>query len=198
MAELFSLQVVISGFTGGPGLNTWHFTSGDITTGQSHIEEAATELREFYNAMRAYCLTTQTFSFTGESRVSDIATGAIQQQIAYNVPAPVTGQDASGKNSKATQAKIRLYTDTVVGRRLLRGGIYFGPLSDEGLNTDGSIVAGLRTAAQNGLAALINAPGPRLQVWHRPKGQPLSGGVAGDVVGVNVMPVPAVLRSRRD
>lgn len=198
MASIFSIQCRISGFTGGPGLNTWHFTSGDVATGQSHIEEAAVELRAFYDAMKSFMPSGQFVTFTGESRVSDIATGQVEQQIAYEAPALVAGTDTAGNVSKATQAKIRLYTDTVVGRRILRGGIFYGPLADQGLTSDGGIASTLRLAAQNGLAALISAPGPRLQVWHRPKGKPLSGGVAGDVVGVNVMPVPAVLRSRRD
>lgn len=198
MAELFVLQVRISGFTGGPGLNTWCFTSGDIATNQSHVEAAATELRAFYQGMRSFYVNNQTADVIGESKVYDIANGAIKRIITFTPPAQVVGTDPSGGTSRASQAKVRLYTDTVVGRRFLAGGIYFGPISDSAMDVNGNIEASVGTAIQTGLDALISPGGPRLQVWHRPKGKPPIGGAAGDVVAVGVMPVPAVLRSRRD
>jgi hypothetical protein len=92
--------------------------------------------------------------------------------------------------------KLRFATATVVGNRRLRGGIYLGPIADFAITSTGAIQSAANAAVASAYQAMISGIGPRLQVYHRPVGG--SGGVAGDVTGVTVMPLPAVLRSRRD
>lgn len=195
MAEVFTVQARITGFTGGPGINTFVFTNGGLEDSLA-VPDAVSGLRAFYTAMKPYFISAQRIQFTGEAKFYDLASGLIQRVITYDPGSEVLGSDTQSATSRATQAKLRFYTDTVVGRRFLQGGIYFGPLSDAGITTGGQVDTAVATAAANGLDALISGVGAKLQVWKRPKSA--AGGAAGDVVSVGVMPSPAVLRSRRD
>ena len=88
---------------------------------------------------------------------------------------------------------------------MLRGGVYFGPVDDGCIGSDGTMQAAARNALSNAWAGAIDVnvtDQMRLCVYGRPdpnnKNPAVREGVTGYVQAVNVMGVPAVLRSRRD
>jgi hypothetical protein len=196
MDKIFRIKTVLGGFPGSPGVNTHYFTAG-LTPVAIDLQEAANEVSGMMSAVKAYLVNGLTWSIDPEVHIYEIATGTLTSVAAIDATGLAGNSSAvAGSTSRASMIKVRFSTDTVVNNRRLRGGIYLGPISDAAVSTAGNISAACATAVASGYAALTSGVGPKLQVWHRPKNR--AGGVAADVDLVSVMPVPAVLRSRRD
>lgn len=199
MASIIQIPVALTGFEGAPGYNTWHFTSGDIGTIPADVQTAAEELYAFYDTCRSLLRSQMKVTFPGEAKILTIDTGDLESLVNYDLTNDtVTSSGTNGVISRATMIKVKLRTDTVVRNRILQGGIYFGPLSEQGCDNSGNVSAVGRNTIIGALQGSFTGLGPKLQVWSRPdprKGYP---GVAGDVTAVNVKTSLAVLRSRRD
>jgi hypothetical protein len=96
---------------------------------------------------------------------------------------------------------MQFVTDRALRNRILRGGIYFGPIDDSAIDSQGGIVQAAQNTLAQSWAGLIDiqiVDQMRLCVYSRPNPRKGYEGVTGYVQQVNVMTVPAVLRSRRD
>lgn len=199
MASIVRFRTRLTGFQGAPGINTFHALDvGQAAPDQAGIDEFATQLQSMYDDLKAYQVTSQTITMLPEVDVFDIADGTLQERMTLTTTWSITGSDSISNTSKATHAKFRYRTDAIVNNRVLQGGIFFGPLSDAGMTATGDInttFVNLVTSAHDGLLDVL---GPlRLAVWAQPA-KDASDGQHGYVQSVSVMPVPAVLRSRRD
>jgi len=196
MAQVFRIKTVLSGFPGAPGVNTHYFTSG-VSAVNADIQDAAAEVHGAMNALKAYLVRDLTWNIDPEAYVYELDTGVLDR-VAVLDATGLNGVSTAtvGSTSRASMIKLRFSTGTVVNNRRLRGGIYLGPISDFAITSTGAVNSAAAGAVATAYDAMISGTGPRLQVWHRPVNG--AGGAAGDVTGVSVMPLPAVLRSRRD
>lgn len=199
MVNILRFRVVLTGFAGAPGVNTFYGMTGDlpiVTAG--NIGEFSDALHGLYETLNGNLATG--VRATPELAVSEFeeGTGVLIQEHQLDVPAwTVTAGTATSRNSHATHAKFRYRTGVPVGQRLLKGGIYFGPLDASGaVDIDGAITSQFRDAAVQAHNPFALIETLKLCVWHQPRNG--TGGVAHTVQTVDVMPVPAVLRSRRD
>ena len=127
----------------------------------------------------------------------DVATG---QVLGQTTGTPTTGVNGSGTNQlpPANMLGLQLQTNTVVGRRLLIGRTFMGPLGTNAQATNGNPVALARTAViTGGTALLTGATSAQAVVWSRPKPSGIQGAY-GAVTSVDAGLTFWVLRSRRD
>jgi len=205
MTQVAQFRIQLAGWSGGPGQNTIHalsFEEGQPS--QAAINEFASMLNTVYGAMKSYFVGSCSFSLLPEVKVLDVGTGslvALRQAPTWSISTPTQ----STNTSRATMAKLQFITDRVRGNRMLRGGIYFGPIDDSAIAVDGTLAAAARTTLSTAWAGAIDVnvtDQMRLAVYGRPdpnnKNPAVREGVTGYVQNVNVMTVPAVLRSRRD
>lgn len=203
MTQVGKIQWELSGFSGAPGINTWYCRQNVV--GENQFEEFNTQLRAFYQTLRQYLASGVVVSSIPVLRVYEDTTGELLEAGSLgpqeNVTSIATGSDST--LSRATMAKLQFITNDIRRNRVLRGGIFFGPLSEAAIGNDGSILPVFLTDVNTAVAGLLDLLNARLVVW----GQPIlaadgttvvAPGLAGDVQAVGVMSQPAVLRSRRD
>lgn len=199
MASIARFVVRLTGFQGAPGINTFYgLDVGQQAPGQAAIDDFSDQLESMYTDLNAYLPSPMVASMTPDVDVFNVETGALEARESISTVWSETGTDVASKTSRATMAKFRYKTDAIVGSRLLQGGIYFGPLTDQGIDVSGNLVASFQSAVPTAHAGLLDVAGPmRLGVWAQPSATRQIGAY-GYVQSVSVMPTPAVLRSRRD
>ena len=199
MASIARFRVSLNGFQGAPGVNTFHALDiGQGPTDQTAVDDFAAQLFSMYSDLHLNLPLSVTAAMVPEVDVFDVADGTLQERFTVGTPWSRPGADASSQTSRATHAKFRYKTDAIVGNRFLQGGIYFGPISDGPIQDDGTLSASFLTEVSDAHDGLLDVAGPlRLAIWAQPK-QGQSDGAFGYVQSVSAMPVPAVLRSRRD
>ena len=203
MAVAYRFQIPLTGFAGGPGVNTYHFvTSETVQDLDQQLSNINSSLEAIYNGLRTFMPSDVTASSPPEVEIFEIDTGIV---IGYWAPTPWThsGIDLNSVSARTDQAKMRFRTATVHKGRLVRGGVYFGPISDNALAGDGSINSSFVNAAAPLFENLLreNEDQPTLCVYVRPRGpdsEVPGPGMMAPVTAVSVSALPAVLRSRRD
>jgi hypothetical protein len=204
-ADLYRYRVILSGWQGGPGLNTFflRFGPGDVIS-SGDVQQGATDIMAVYTALKSFGLDGLSARVDGVVDVISDTDGILKRQWNITAPAPVNALSSGTRLPRMTMVKCKYTTDKVIvndkGSGLLRGGIYYGPLAESGVNTGGQIDSNLITAVGSAFGGLLNELPlqPRLVVWHRPSGRGATDGDSGFVQSVTAKPVPAVLRSRRD
>lgn len=189
------MQVVLSGWPGAPGVNTFHFDAPTLPPGE--WSAVADGLKAAYQSLASYNMAT--VSYDGLCTRYNVESGAIED--AFNAGAGWTVASVPGANynvSRATQIKLQFRTATIRKRRFLRGGIYFGPIGENSIDNNGAISVAAQDAVSGAFDGLIDILGARLSVWGRPTNTTSNDGVLGNVVSIGAMPLPAVLRRRRD
>lgn len=205
MTQVAQFRIALQGWVGGPGQNTIHALSFEEgAPSQAALTEFGGILNTVYNNMKSIFVGQCSFSILPEVKilnVSDASLIAVRQIPTWSLSTPVT----TTKTSRATMAKLQFITDRVRGNRMLRGGVYFGPIDDDAIAGDGSLTSGAKTTLSTAWAGAIDVnvtDQMRLCVYGRPNPEASNPnareGVTGYVQAVNVMSVPAVLRSRRD
>lgn len=194
----------LTGFPGAPGVNTfWALApSQGVGTGAS-VDDFSLQLKAFYTTLRSYLPNLMVMNGPASCDVVNVETGELESRIPVATSWNETGGDTSTATSRATMAKLRFLTDRVHRGRFLQGGIFFGPLTDGAIAAGGGIRPEFDAAVVTAVQGLLDIVGDlRLAVWSSPKdatsNRPASAGTFGYVQQVGVMPVPAVLRSRRD
>jgi hypothetical protein len=205
-------QVELTGFTGGPGVNTWTFVNGApipgdpgaaLTPGQ--VDSVAASLGTIYSGFNTYMQNDVTWTIRSESQEVDEVTGQLQN-ITSGENAPISGTGtATAVGPHFLMMKTQLRTDRFSDGRRIQGGPFIGPMTAERLSSGGSWLSTslgvVETALSNGLAAAV-AAGAIPVVWRRPRpaSSPLGErpGTLGVVSASTVWSKPAVLRSRRD
>lgn len=208
MANFWRYRPVISGFVGGPGINTWHAEFG-VDPLDDDPQNWASAVAAAYTAMRSFLVSGAIVTFPGELTVHDEATGKLVDVKAFTPPAPVLSSIAGGNStsSRATQILTQLRTNTIRDGKRLQGNHFIGPVGITCLDADGQITLGARTAIAAAYGGVIDAPGPQLCVYGPPRAErpaegdkpalPALPGKKGTVVSVTVSPTPGTLRSRK-
>jgi hypothetical protein len=199
MPAIARIRVNLSGFQGAPGLNTWFglATGEDEPTG-SEVAEFSDQIRAMYNSLKAYLANGVTAVPVDQVDIFEVSNGNLVGRLSVGPTWSIASTDASSPVSRATQAKLRLTTNQIVGNRILQGGPFFGPLGDSALGGDGSLATAFRTAVPGAFGGMLDVIGMRSAVWSQPGPGNDGVGEFGYVQSVSVGTLPAVLRSRRD
>lgn len=211
MASIFRINAALSGFTGAPGVNSWYWVRsvgiGDLSPTQVGL--AANAMRAFYNALLTQYPQDVKITVEPFATVLESTDGSVRDLVGTSpAPAVVSGGGAGSQTSRATQMCLNLRTAVPVRRRLLRGRMFLGPLDNGAISDTGAIQAGSATGTISAYGAnILNLVEVKHVVWSRPVFQkrtdpddPLvvkEPGQVGQVESVDVKPLPAVLRSRR-
>lgn len=198
MAQIMRVRTTLNYGSGGPGLHTVYWAGATSTASAPDASDAVARVRAMFLAMAALFPTTWSVQVQGDVEVLEETTGALQGGFSVTNPLPVVGTGGATQSATAAMALIRLRTAQVVGRRLLRGRWYLGPVASGIVASNGQIASGNRTIGDNAANGLLTggATASTPQVWHRPVGG--ANGAAYDIVSCSTWNELAVLRSRRD
>lgn len=197
--ELGRVQVIMTGYTGAPGLSYFAFQGavpGTFT--QADATAAVAAVRAFLLSAQTAYGSVVTLQVQPAVTVVDWVTGALVGVRAAAGVASVAGTQI-GNLLVAEGPLLQLFTSTVIGRRALRGRIFMTPYGTNGITAAGTVLASVIASVQGAANTLIGAAGVTWSVWHRPT--PYATGNNGTVGAVQSAIVPgkvAVLRSRRD
>lgn len=206
---MFRVRVAGSGWTGGPGLNTFYFTQDTDSYILSGAQLAHDRVHAAFVDSAGLYPNTHTRVVSPLVDVLDPVTGEITNTFTVTPSAnvPGTGPDAS-MSAPATALMVRFLTSTFLSGRRLQGRAFLSPLYSQ--MTDG---AGTPTATAIGHGQALGAAlldvgieQVNLVVWRRPRvakpeaTPPVTArvGATGLVVAYSTPDKFAVLRSRRD
>lgn len=198
-------RVPLSGWSGGPGVNTFFALNVEESMPDPAAVQAFAGLLEAtYTGIKGLLQGGVTATAPTEADTFDVGTGALAARTPINDSWTVQSVISPEGLSRASMIKCRFRTDRIVasgvgeeGRnRVLQGGIYIGPVSSGAIGSNGTVPQAAKDAISTAFDGLLDVAGLRLAVWSQPK--PGRQGVSGYVQSVGTMPLPAVLRSRRD
>lgn len=202
MATVYRFKVDLSGWIGGPGLNTWHMAQAGELGGadQSDLEGMAADIMAVYDGLKQYLAAGVKVTIAPIVEGFDVATGSLQQVTGITTPTGISAS-ASAAQSRATQFCVRLKTDAIRGNRLLQGRHFIGPVGGSAVGTDGQVSSAVRAAVESAYGGVTDIAGNgRLVVYGRKMvnadGQSLPGTI-GYVQGALCNAVPGTLRSRK-
>jgi hypothetical protein len=205
MTSLYRFVNVMDGFPGAPGVNVMHFSAGTDILGDQHIVDSAYDgMVAMYTALNGYFSPEVTITVDPTAAVIDVASGELTGIISVSEPSdPIESISTANNSPRGTAALVQLKTDIFHGGRQLQGRVFFGPYSDDGLGTDGTIPTFNAGFIVDAFAAITSGTGPALAVYSRPKPIKVGGvitgyteGYYGDVKLVNVPSRPSYLRGR--
>jgi len=206
MSLIYRFRVGLGNWTGAPGVNTFFALAfEEQSASQEAIDAFSDSLKAAYMGLTSSILQGGLeISGPAEVDVLDVATSGIEARMPVTTPWIVNVTKAANAASRATMIKTRFITDRAIRgtpgtserNRILQGGVYIGPISATAMNSSGAIDGTVRTTVANSFGGLLDVLGMRLAVYSQPKTNKV--GVTGYVQSVSTMPLPAVLRSRRD
>lgn len=200
MTDLARVRIALSGWPGGPGVITEHYSQGSLTGWDATaIEGLVEEVAARYDAQSSAFTTAVTLQVEASVGIFDSATGDLVDVIVSpTTPDPVDADGTNSALSRASQIGVRLLTSDFRNGRRVQGRLFWGPADGSMFDTDGTIKAAERASIAASFAASISGLGPRLAVWSRPSSPSATDGNWADVTTVVVATNPFVLRSRRD
>jgi len=202
MGLMYRVRYASSGWTGGPGLNTFYFSVPTTGPDGGEASACAAGVRDFFGA-----LLTNTFPVGWVGNVLPSVDVIFDEDGELTDSFGITpGTDQAGSATTEFGAtplmmQLRLLTDDVVTGRRIQGRCFLGPVK-EIADSNGSISAvdaGNVTAAA--IAELAPIAPPQV-VWRRPRKATAPGGARiGSKHLVSGYSTPtrwAILKSRRD
>lgn len=204
MGTVYRFKVALSGWIGGPGVNTWHMCQAEELGGasQSDLEGMAVAIKNVYAAVATYFPSGIAAEVQSVVEGFDIATGNLLSVTGIDTPVPVGGSSGQNATSRATQITVRLQTDALRGNRQLQGRHFIGPVSSAALGADGQVPGDVRSAVQSAYGGVTDILGDgRLVVWGQPNPlhdrEDARAGRIGYVQSVLANATPGSLRSRK-
>lgn len=194
MADIRVVTVLWSGFPGGPGTSTFHFTN---------VELDLTALHDFYGALLGIIPNSVHLEVRNSGAVVDDATGDLMDTWAE---APVTTMMGSNTAAYASGVGcvVRWDTGVVVDKRSMVGHTFLVPLYGGAFDVDGTLNTDDKGLIQTQATELVTGYDEVLLMWHRPRkaklGPPAVSERAGSshvITGGTVIDRTAVLTSRR-
>lgn len=201
---LMRAPVALTGFSGGPGVNVWHFGEEGGTAGPTEVQAAATALGVFYDAIKSRYQVDVTITVPPAFVVIEPASGQPQRLELVGSPvSPIAGGDPTAA-PHFQSAKVQLRTGVYREGREIRGGPFLGPLAgivNQSGGTWGEVMLDQFDAALATLVSAMQTASFPLAVYRypRPASSPL-GARDGDQAVVSsalTWEYPAVQRSRR-
>ena len=189
-----------TGFAGAPGINVWHFsegTSGGGAWSQAVVDDLYTELGNICSAFKNIGAPGSSRTVDPELGIIDSATGQlVDAKTPSSAPANYpTPSNEPGDLPRAVAALARFQTDRFINGRRLKGRAFVGPLSGSSMDAQGLCNPTTLAVIEDAFDAVTSGLGPRLAVYHRPKGG-AANGAWGDVISVQVRTTPSYLNSR--
>lgn len=209
MTNFFRYRPLVTGFVGGPGINTWHGEESVLGFDDEDPQAFATAVRACYAVWDEFMVNSISVQFPGEVTWHDEETGDLVEVFAVTAPDPVPGtaSTALGVLSRATQINAQLNTEVIRDGKRLVGRHFLGPIATSAIGSDGQITSAARALIAGSYGGLIDQPGPNLVVWGPPRkaraatpdlpAQSALPGKKGLVKSVTARSVPGTLRSRK-
>lgn len=194
---MYRVRVVGTGWTGGPSLNTFYFTSGSYDA--AGALDVATHVRAVWDSnLKNIFPTKMTHNVQSEVDQIDPANGDVVNTFSITAPAGVVGVAVNALAPTEAAALLRLTTGLFLSGRRLRGRVFLSPISSDRVDGNGELTSAARAYTDAFFSVLSGAltSGDAWVVWHRPVGG--SGGQAAAITGAVTNVKLASLRSRRD
>lgn len=198
MALLERVRVALTGFPGGPGVNTFYFL--DTAT-------ALTSLKNMYLSLAGYLPSDVHVQVQNTGDIIESTTGAITGAW-QSPPVPEVIGTFTGVYAAPVGFMAGWETSTILDGRRLRGRTFFVPAASNIFNTLGSIGEGYLVGIRSTVADFQVSQSSSLVIWHRPfagspavgtrKARPAHSGGVGLVTATRVPAKAVVLRTRRD
>lgn len=201
MAELARINVVWSGWSGGPGINRLVFSRGfpagswDAEAVDDITDGLHTAYTAFFNNMGVGIKANIDNYVTLFDSASGENTGVV---VGTTTRATISGPGAAQSEAFATMFLAQFQTGEWINGRQLRGRAFLGPVAGNSVTDQGLVNDGTRTAIAAAWTALLSGVGARLAVYQRPGPNNAGVGAYADVQRVTCAAKPAILRSRRD
>lgn len=202
MASLYEFKMDITGFSGAPGVNILHTTTG-VSDDLGDMGNFMSQMANGWTSIKAYLNPQATFTVNAEVLKKNVETGLLEGVFSVPPPDGIAGTGLDSSMPHYVQAVARHNTDKVTakGRRLI-GRHFIGPLAGDAIDVDGTLKAGATGAITAMWDGMQDVSGTcRLITWHRPslnQYQQLVPGELGHVQNTICHDWPGVLRSRRD
>ena len=186
MATLQRVVVKWDGLTGLPGVSVHYGVFGGTLV---------SELKTFFTSVSALFPAGLTWQIPTSGDVltdsSGLLTGAWTDVNGGTVSSAGSGIWASG-----TGMMVQWGTNTIVGRRRLKGRTFLCPLFGSAFQSDGTILNAYVTTVQTAANTLVATN--QMLIWHRPPKGTTTGGTSALVVGAIAEDRVTSLRSRRN
>lgn len=209
--HMMRVRAASSGWSGGPGLNTFYFNNGH-EGGASEPADAdaalcVTRVQAAMTAIQGVFPTSWHCVVSPQVDVLDCANGDLVNSLSEDAPELIEGTNGAGYGPTAVMLLARLNTGVFSDGNRIQGRVFLGPTAAD---SDASGTPGTAlTAAGAAFIEAIQDAGvsgvPQLVVWRRPRAarggeHPLAArdGRTADVTSVVVPDKFAILRSRRD
>lgn len=205
------VRVASSGWSGGPGLNTFYFRAvaepGDYDDTAADL--AVTRVHAAIDAAKTLWHTTYRATVSKDVDVLDAVDGTVVNTFSSDESLPViSGTNAAGYGPTAVGLLLRYHTGVVHDGSTIKGRAFLSPCSIAS-DLDGTPTSGLMALAQTYADELMDVggpAGPNLVVWRRPRAAVTTGphqhtqrdGLSAMVASITVPDKYVVLRSRRD
>jgi len=186
MTNIDRVRVALTGFVGGPGVNTFFALDGG---------SLLPDLRAYYNAIKSAIPATVTMQVENTGDTLNDETGYLLFGWSGEAQDSVGGTGSTPYAAPAGWV-VNWLTSQVANHRRLRGRTFHVPAAGEALDSDGSVYDLTLTSVAAAATALVEAQGTNLVVWHRPVDH--AGGSHGLVTSAVVHDKVAILTSRRD
>ena len=198
MTQMYRVRASSTGWTGGPGLNTFYFQNTDPSVSDSTSAQACVDrVRAGFEANKILWPSQHNIQVSGSVDVLIPETGLLSTTYSVTTPVVVTGSNGTAYGPIAAAICVTMTTDTIIDGKRVRGRAFFNPLIVCN-DSDGTPQVLRLTNAESIVTTIrgTGTPNPHLVVWHRPKNG--AGGAAVPVVSAAARDTFAVLRSRRD
>lgn len=208
MSIIHRVRAISTGWSGGPGLNTFYFKEGAGTVADAAVAQlGADRVRAVCAAMAPIFPNAHTFRIDPVVDAIEDTTGTLVTSFGVTPPATVVGTGGGSYGPLPAMFLMSLRTAGVVAGRRVFGRAFVGPVV-VGNDADGSpLAASLSYVAAGGAALLAAGPtGPAAVIWSRPFSgtaaplpvRPARAGSSYSITDVVVNDKHSVLRSRRD
>lgn len=190
MTEIARVRVALTGWDGGPGVNTFYCLDPN-----PFLEQ----LRTFFDAINQFIPNDVTMQVSGVGDLLEAESGDLTGAFSITAPAAVLGENA-GFFASPVGYVVHWLTPAIADGKHLRGRTFLVPIGGEGFNAGGGINTGWTATLQTAATVLCAAASDNFVVWHRPNAalDPPRVGSVGFATAAVIASKPAVLRSRRD
>lgn len=185
---LARVRVAWQNWPGAPGVSTFYL---DPTPAQAQIDA----IRTFFNSFVA--LLPAGLTITVPSSGDEISESTGNLSGVWSVPTAPATVTAVGTGAYAGNAGavIHWLTNSLNGKRRLRGRTFVVPLANGSFDNTGAISAATVTSITNAATNLIAANTGTMNVWSRPR--PGLSGLQASITSARVPKLSVGLRSRR-
>lgn len=203
---MMRVRVTVSGWSGGPGLQTFYFTDASETN--TEAGHCVTRVQAAIDSLKELIPPTVTYQVQSNVDVMNPVNGDITASLIGTTQPAIVGTAAGGLHLPPSVALvIRLHTDTFLAGRRLQGRAFISPLSTNNSTAVGIPAAAVHTIVNN-FGNILNDTGstsPLPVIWRRerlavPTAVPPvthRDGTTGRMTTSSLKPTFGVLRSRR-